>query len=363
MASCEPFESRLQSVFVTATTKKKRPVARIVIIVAQLVVTVGLLAVFFHDPEFRAAVADGLRRANPNWIWIGVAVAGIENLLGVFRWQIILHQLRIPLPFWKTVQICLVALFCNTFLLGAAGGDLVRAAYLIRRGVSKSDALLSVMLDRIAGLLAIIVISATLVITQYEWLMESPVVRNLIGFVLAYQVIAGLLVAVSLFITAKGWSERLPRWAPFRGFAVNLGSGYAQFALRWKHSLAAVGISFFMSGGYYGVFWCASEAFEAGVTFVHFATVMPTIDIICALPISIGGVGVREKLFVTLLGQLTATPAAMAVSISLIGYMMTVSWGLVGAAMFPFFRGIVREANQPIVPKSANDSSASPSAQ
>ena len=41
-------------------------------------------------------------------------------------------------------------------------------------------------------------------------------------------------------------------------------------------------------------------------------------------------------------------PKALAVSISLAGYMMNNSWGLVGAAILPFFKGIVRDARETV---------------
>lgn len=36
--------------------------------------------------------------------------------------------------------------------------------------------------------------------------------------------------------------------------------------------------------------------------------------------------------------------AATAVSVSLVGFLMNTSWGLAGAAVMPFFKGIVRDA-------------------
>ncbi len=44
---------------------------------------------------------------------------------------------------------------------------------------------------------------------------------------------------------------------------------------------------------------------------------MPVIDAISGLPVSIGGVGVREKLFQVLMGDLAGVPAATAVAASL----------------------------------------------
>ena len=60
--------------------------------------------------------------------------------------------------------------------------------------------------------------------------------------------------------------------------------------------------------------------------------------------VRIGGIGVRERVFQFLLGSLAGIPAGTAVSISLVGYLLNNSWGLVGAAVLPLFKGIIHEA-------------------
>ncbi len=143
-------------------------------------------------------------------------MAGIENFLGVIRWRIFLRMLGIQLSLWKSVQVCMVALFCNTFMLGAVGGDLVRAGYLVRRGSGKTESLLSVVMDRVSGLGALIIYTLVLTIWNHEWLLQSRVVVQLFAFVIVYQIIALALIAASLYCAARGGTERLPKWPPFR---------------------------------------------------------------------------------------------------------------------------------------------------
>jgi uncharacterized membrane protein YbhN (UPF0104 family) len=247
-------------------------------------------------------------------------------------------------PFWKSVQVCLVALFCNTFLLGAAGGDLVRAAYLVRRGYGKTESLLSVIMDRVSGLGALVVYTVGLAAWNHEWLMRSDIVVKLFAFVLLYELGALALIAATLFVSVRGLTSRLPKWAPFPEFVAKLGAGYAKLAHHWAGTARAAGLSLVMLLGYFAVFWCTARAFGAGISFLEMATLMPVADVISALPISIGGLGVRESTFVVLLGQLCGVPRALAVSISLVGYLVNTSWGLVGAAILPVFKGIVHDA-------------------
>ena len=75
---------------------------------------------------------------------------------------------------------------------------------------------------------------------------------------------------------------------------------------------------------------------------VEFFALMPAVDIISALPISLGGFGVREQLFVTLLADLWEVPAAQAVSISLGGALLSMLWGLFGVVVLPGYQRAAR---------------------
>ncbi|HEY8901476.1 MAG TPA: lysylphosphatidylglycerol synthase transmembrane domain-containing protein [Chthoniobacterales bacterium] len=317
---------------------------RWLLILLQTAVTAGLLAFFFHDPKFRADALTALGRADARWLALGIAFAGIENFLGAIRWRIFLRMLAIDVPFWKSVQVCLVALFCNTFLLGAAGGDLVRAAYLVRRGASKTDALLSVLMDRACGLAALIFYTVILGAWNYEWLTSNPRAALLFHGVLAYEAVCAVAVLGALVISARDLANRLPGWMPCREFLLRLAGGYAKLAHEWSASLRALALSLAMILAYFGVFFSAAKALGGNISFLHLATIMPIADVISSLPISIGGMGVREWVFIGLLGPLAAIPPAVAISISLVGYLLNTSWGLVGAAILPFYKGIVREA-------------------
>ena len=65
---------------------------------------------------------------------------------------------------------------------------------------------------------------------------------------------------------------------------------------------------------------------------------MPVVDMAAALPISVSGLGVREKTFETLMAALCGLPEATGVAASLAGWLFNVFWGLIGGAIFILFR-------------------------
>ncbi len=346
-AITSPIKNIVSHIQDPAPQRASSSLTRWFLVTFQVIVTVGLLAFFFHDAEFRAQAVEAIRTANGSWLLWGILIAGAENLVGAVRWRLFLKVLGIELPFWKSVEICLVALFCNTFMLGAAGGDLIRVAYLVQRGNRKTTSLLSIIMDRVSGLGALILITLALTVWNYDWLIQSALASTVVKFVILYQLVALAFIGISLLIAVKGWTDHLPKWAPVRKLVVDMGSGYALLASKWRTTLWASLLSLFMFAAYFAVFYCSARAFGAPINYVQLSTIMPAADIISALPISVGGVGVREQVFVIMLGQLAGISAAMAVSISLTGFLVNCSWGIVGAALVPLhFKGIIGRARQ-----------------
>jgi uncharacterized membrane protein YbhN (UPF0104 family) len=71
----------------------------------------------------------------------------------------------------------------------------------------------------------------------------------------------------------------------------------------------------------------------SGVQWYWFAVIVPFVTLISLLPISIGGTGVRELLYVSLFGAVgMRSEAALALSLSVLAAALL--WGLVGLALF-----------------------------
>jgi hypothetical protein len=51
----------------------------------------GILFFVFRDPAKRAEMAAALSRANSLWLFAGVAIYGVAEIVGCIRWQILLR--------------------------------------------------------------------------------------------------------------------------------------------------------------------------------------------------------------------------------------------------------------------------------
>ncbi len=237
-----------------------------------------------------------------------------------------------------------MGLFFNNFLVGAVGGDAVKVVWLAAKGHRKTAALLSVLMDRMSGFGALILCSLVFMLWRLDWLMRSAVVAGLIKGVFIYLVAVVVLAAFSFLMSAKGLTSRLPRRFPGRGMIIEFTEAYFLFVTAWRQTLLASILSVAMLLAHFLTFYFSARAFGLRVPVEEFFAFMPAVDIISALPISLGGFGVREQLFATVLGELWGAPAAQAVSISLGGASLSLLWGLFGLALLPAYHQAVGRA-------------------
>ena len=76
-------------------------------------------------------VHPGLLRVlgNADWFWltIGLGLSGCIYPLQTTRWWILMRCRGIPATWVRTFRLVMVGAFCNFFLPGTEGGDVVKA--------------------------------------------------------------------------------------------------------------------------------------------------------------------------------------------------------------------------------------------
>ncbi|MDT8445893.1 MAG: lysylphosphatidylglycerol synthase transmembrane domain-containing protein [bacterium] len=96
---------------------------------------------------------------------------GLIGLTG-FRWWLLLRSNGFHLSLFRTEQILLIAHFFSTFLPGAAGIDVIKSGYLIKyrdaQISSKTPLLTTILLDRLLGVKAILILSCISLLSMHR---------------------------------------------------------------------------------------------------------------------------------------------------------------------------------------------------
>ena len=108
------------------------------------------------------------------------------------------------------------------------------------------------------------------------------------------------------------------------------------------------------------VYWCAGLAVGLSTGLVYFVAFQPVAAVVAALPISIGGLGVREHVLVGLFHQVGASDNAT-IAMSLLGYSAGIVASLLGRIAFVVRKVEVRYSrNQDLADNRKDDRASEP---
>jgi uncharacterized protein (TIRG00374 family) len=278
-----------------------------------------------------------LRLIHPVALLVSVLLVGFALLIGVVRWRIVLEAQGLHLPLGRATRISLVAQFFNSFLLGSTGGDLIKAYYAARETHhKKTEAVTTVFVDRLVGLWTMLLFASLMMAPNYAMLRASRDVGVPALFILA--MLVGLSVALGVafwggvsksFPRAREYLRRLPK-AEVLERALN---SCRQFGQQKSFLLKTIAISLLVNVVWVVQIIVLGRGLDLAIPPLALFVIVPVIFCISALPITPNGLGVRENLFVLMLGVLNV-PKTAALSVSLIASAEGLFWSLVGGLIY-----------------------------
>lgn len=293
--------------------------------------TIALLAWLFRKPDEWLKTIAAIEGAHLGWLLAALALVGIDQVFNILRWGIYLRVQNVSASWKQIIKVFMAGLFFNLLLPGMVSGDIVKVALFGAAMHGKwRQITLSVVADRLIGLIALVLVSLFFVLFRYEWLTQTPTAAALLWGLILASLGATALLAASFALSLPACRERLPQRFPGRTKLLEIAETWLVFAKEWKKSFLAFLLSFPVLFTYFGVFWCCAQAFSAGVSFSDFSAVMPVITVASSIPITPGALGIRENLFSTLLDHLAGVDPQVAALISLTGFLAYALWSISG---------------------------------
>jgi|GEM_PF-465811 uncharacterized protein (TIRG00374 family) len=318
----------------------------------KIILAATILFFIFKDNDWAKFGAE-FKNADPFWICLGFISIGLGLFLGALRWNCLLRVQGIVLPYPKTAAFTLIGVFFSQFLPASTGGDVIKIFYILKEAPDrKARATLSIILDRVLGLLAVLLLTLLLVPFEYQRISEHAETRFFIlglGLLVA-AIFCGLLVL--WFIPPSilpAQCHRLWEKIPRRDVLLSLYEGFQAHRQSPRYALIAVITAFIavvpvLSTGY---FFARSLNLD-----VHYPQMMIIFSIvICSmsLPISFGGHGLREGAFALLFALFNITREGIpvgeetALACSTIFLAMSVIWSLVGGLVYLFYSHTIKK--------------------
>ena len=268
----------------------------------------------------------------------GMCFTVLGIVLSAVRWQRVLVAMDMRPRLWPLVHTYLASQFLSNFLPSSIGGDALRVTRLSANSEESRaagdpeapTAFASVVLDRMSGWLI-------LPLLCLAGLLINP---SLLHLGRSSRAAVALSIVTLAALGAVVWAAASPRlggrlaghdnWLRFMG-AVHLG-----LARIWKKPAAAaqvIGASVLYQLAIVGAGFLAGRAIGIHIGPTAMLAFIPAVAIIQVLPISIGGLGLREGAFAVFLHPLgVATTQAIALGLCMYGMHLVAS--LLGAPSF-----------------------------
>jgi glycosyltransferase 2 family protein len=283
-------------------------------------VSAAVLALLFHFLPL-AEVWAALRRL-PASLWT-LVVAGYlaAHLVGVTKWRLMVNLGGARLRFRDAMRCYFSGLFSTLLLPSVIGGDVVRAGLALRLGRSKAAVILGSFLDRLIDSIALGLLMALGAVLVPGAL--SPDSRRVFT-------ISGVAILLFLIVAAL-----VAAWFPARRFSF----GIRRRLVRLRHAAhsvrrqpqyvaAALCLGLIVQGSF---IWLTSQVAAASglhLLFRAWLFAWPLAKLSALVPLTQGGIGVREAALAVLLVPFGAR-ATVTVAVGLAWEAVIISGGLI----------------------------------
>jgi uncharacterized membrane protein YbhN (UPF0104 family) len=253
----------------------------------KIIVSISILVIFFRGIDFNS-LKQLVNEISPFEIIVLLLLTVIRNYVGAVRFfYLIINKIKVSVPVLMSHYF--QASFFNNFLPTAIGGDVLRVFLLSDYGYSKGESTLYIFIERLIGFYALIFISFT---SSLFWEVSPEIFYSIAALFLVYS-----SVLFVFFIFGKKIKSRLNIVNKIIEVIKLVSAGYQTFLLVFIISLLFQFVSIYIS--YY-----VAISILGKLNILHFLTFVPLVWFVTMIPVSFGGVGLRELSFFYFLGTI-----------------------------------------------------------
>jgi uncharacterized membrane protein YbhN (UPF0104 family) len=311
----------------------------------KIILSLGILTYLLSHVSL-ASFWEALLDARHNYLILAFLLYIVGQVLSAYKWRLLAKTLGFRRKFKRFLAYYFIGMFFNLFFLGSIGGDVGKAYLLAGRRDSRMRAGYSILAERFTGGMALVTIAIIALISSPSidviplWLklihwvgldmeISSPSIDVIslwlnIGLIGACVAVWALVLTIPL-LPFVPW---LTRWAS----KIKLGD----FAVYWSHprrmALVLV-ISFCFQIINIMVFSLIGISLNLDVPLGYYFVIVPLVDLVSILPISISGIGVREGSYVGLL-YLAGVETSQGLAFGLLGFLVVLAASLLGGIIY-----------------------------
>lgn len=306
---------------------------RVLSVFLKIAISIALLVFLFNKVD-RKSLFECLKNADKLSLFFAFCLFLSSYILAVFRWGMLLKAANLSLPFKRVVISFAGGVFFNLFLPSTIGGDLMRSIDLSTHTKRPKEVIATVLLDRLSGYIGLVILALFALAIGWRLIQDASVL-------LSVAVISALLIVILLALFNKFLYQKInillhsPNSGRLREMLKSLHQEMHIFRNHKRIIIANLLLSLAIQAFVPLTFFIIALSLGVRLNIVYFFIFLPIISAITLLPISLGGLGLRDAMtifFFAKAGMLQGSAFAM----SLLGFFFILLCGIIGGLIYVF---------------------------
>jgi uncharacterized protein (TIRG00374 family) len=285
---------------------------------------------------------SSLQQCDPLYVSLAFALSVSGVLISGLKLHVVLRALDYSVDLFSVLRAYFIGAFFNNFIPTSVGGDIIKILELNRIELTTTtDNSLSVIVERISGIIVLLSIGSAFLWIQPQWyrLVGLGFLENGQYWLISVFIFSLIVLVINRFGSpdknkeTTGWRNHLNQWLKFpitfTGTSVLVLALSAVF-----HAIRALVIVLLVTAlGHKLVYGMA-------------LFILPIIAFAAFLPISMGGIGLREGIITFCLNTF-GIPLGSAFGASLILRLLTLFHSVTGGILYALGPQIISEPSKP----------------
>jgi uncharacterized protein (TIRG00374 family) len=310
---------------------------KILSIVSRVSTSVILLVLLFrfNKIDLRSLLGH-IKSADKYLLFLAAIIFLFNYILCFYRWEMLLNSLKVHLPLRRIAISFSGGTFFNLFLPSTISGDLIRSMDLTGHTSRPKEIIATVFLDRLSGSTGMVLLSLIALLFGWRFVCDNKIA------IISVLIITGISVFILTILFNNFFYLKInnllhsPNAGKIRELIKNL---HQEIYLFRQHKAVIVNnliFSVLIQAISPLTSFIIALSLGAKINIIYFFIFLPIIGAISLLPISIGGLGIRENM-TTLLFKKAGMSESVAVAMSILNFAFIVIYAAMGGLIYVLY--------------------------
>lgn len=305
---------------------------KIVSILLRIGVSIALLVFLFRMVD-RKNIFEIMTHSDKPLLLIAFFTLFFSYALCLFRWDMLLKAAQIRLPLKRVIISTAGGAFFSLFLPSTIGGDLVRSIDLAVHTKKTHEVVATVLLDRLSGYIGLVTVALLAILFGWGFIRDNPTALFSVAIITAI-LAAVLLILFNKFLYSKiNKLLQTPSAGKIREFIKDLHQEMHIFRHHTDIVINNLMLSLAIQIMAPLTFYIIALSLGIKISLFYFFVFIPIIGAITMLPISLGGLGLRDVTTIFFFAK-AGVGKDLAFAMSLVSFFFILILGIMGGIIY-----------------------------